>query len=131
LYQPDQYHTSPDGTQSAPGVAAGSFTHQITTSSHESTSVSRVFIHGPSLDQVSYRGWYAADNRQGAVVHWSYEMTSNKQTVVNTAAAKLEWVDWRTTLIDPVTNSTPRGAHRGGTHRHQYTMSGSGRIGCT
>ena len=93
------------GAQAAPGIGAVSF-------SPIENKV--VFIHGPLLDEVSVRGYYGKPNRQGA-------------EVVADGKGALTWLDKRD--ID-TTRKTTAGAHRGGTHRHEYSLDGR-RIGFT
>lgn len=64
-----------------------------------------VFIHGPSGAP------YAKSNRRGAIVD---------------SAGALRFLDYR----DAVSPVTPPGAHRGGTHRHEFTPDGT-RLGFT
>ncbi|MEK7794255.1 MAG: DUF3748 domain-containing protein, partial [Candidatus Hydrogenedentota bacterium] len=93
------------GAQAAPGVGAASY----------SWTENRIaFIHGPPLDQVSARGYYAKPNRNGA-------------SVPADGSGKLSWLDFRDVATD---RSTTPGAHRGGTHRHEYSRNGK-RIGFT
>jgi len=89
----------------APGLGAASF---------HSRENKVAFIHGPPLELLAERGPYAKTNRNGAEVcadGWQ----------------QLQWLDYR----DVATNreSLP-GAHRGGTHSHQYSRAGR-RIGLT
>lgn len=105
LYAPEQSVTSPDEKQSAPGVAAVSFCP---------TRKEVAFIHGPLLDEVETRGYYAKPNRRGAVVPAD-------------GSGKLGWLDLRDTATD---RDTIPGAHRGGTHRHEFTLDGK-RVGFT
>lgn len=73
-----------------------------------------VFIHGPLIEEVEERGYYAIVNRTGVEVS-----ADGKGTVTK--------VDIRDVATDRPT--TP-GAQRGGTHRHEYTRNGN-RIGFT
>ncbi len=93
------------GEDAAPGVAAASF-------SPVENKV--VLIHGPPLSEVAARGYYAKPNRVGA-------------EVVGDGSQKLTWLDLRDT---ETSRPTTRGAHRGGTHRHEYSRDGN-RIGFT
>jgi len=102
LYEAKQFVS---GKQAAPGVAAVSF-------SPVENKV--VFIHGPPLDQVPARGYYGKPNRQGA-------------EVAADGKGALRWLDRRD--VDTTRNTIP-GAHRGGTHRHEYSLDGK-RIGFT
>ena len=93
------------GVQAAPGVGAATF----------SPLEDKVaFIHGPKLDEVPVRGYYAKPNRQGA-------------EVVADGKGVLTWLDKRD--VD-TSRATLPGAHRGGTHRHEYSLDGR-RIGFT
>ena len=93
------------GTQAAPGVGA---------TSYSPVADEIIFIHGPLLEDVDARGWYGKPNRNGA-------------SVPGDGSAKLTWVDKRD--VDRSRPTMP-GAHRGGTHRHEYCLDGS-RIGFT
>jgi hypothetical protein len=93
------------GEQAAPGVAAVSY--------HPKED-KVIFIHGPLLEEVEERGYYAIVNRTGV------EASADGKGVITK-------VDLRDVATDRPT--TP-GAHRGGTHRHEYTRSGN-RIGFT
>jgi len=91
--------------QAAPGVAAASF----------SPVADKVaFIHGPPLETLAMRGPYAKTNRNGA-------------EVAGDGSGKLTWLDERD--VETGRDTTP-GAHRGGTHRHEYSRDGK-RIGFT
>lgn len=93
------------GDQAAPGVAAASF----------SPVADKVaFIHGPPLETLAVRGPYAKTNRNGA------EITGD-------GSGMLTWLDERD--VTTGRDTTP-GAHRGGTHRHEYSRNGK-RIGFT
>ncbi|MBN2311573.1 MAG: DUF3748 domain-containing protein [Candidatus Hydrogenedentes bacterium] len=93
------------GAQAAPGLGAASF----------SPVADKVaFIHGPPIDQVEARGCYAKPNRNGA-------------EVAGDGSQRLVWLDCRDT---ETTRPTLPGAHRGGTHRHEYSLDGR-RIGFT
>jgi hypothetical protein len=92
------------GEEAAPGVAAVSF-HPIENKV--------VFIHGPFLDEVKERGTYSIRNRTALVVDGEGNKTSER-------------VDMR----DISSEITTPGAHRGGTHRHEYSRNGN-RIGFT
>jgi len=101
LWQPE----SVTGEQAAPGVAAVSY--------HPKND-KVIFIHGPLLEEVKERGYYAIVNRTGVEVSADGLGTVTK-------------VDMRDVATDRPT--TP-GAQRGGTHRHEYTRNGN-RIGFT
>jgi hypothetical protein len=92
------------GEKAAPGVAAVSF-------HHKENKV--IFIHGPFLDEVNERGYYSKKNRTAMVVDGN-------------VGGIVEHPDMR----DVKNNPTTPGAHRGGSHRHEYTRSGN-RIGFT
>lgn len=93
------------GEQAAPGVAAVSW--------HPSEN-KVAFIHGPMLNEVEERGYYGIRNRNGA------EVSAD-------GAGHFQWLDKRAVATDRPTIS---GAHRGGTHRHEYSKDGL-RIGFT
>lgn len=102
LYAPEDVLT---GAQAAPGIGAVS---------HSPVRREAAFIHGPLVSEVAARGHYSKTNRRGAVVP-----TDGSQ--------RLAWLDYRDTATD---RPTRPGAHRGGTHRHEYTRDGA-RIGFT
>ena len=93
------------GENAAPGVAAVSY-HPIENKV--------VFIHGPFLDELEARGYYDIRNRTAVELSADGERNMIK-------------VDMRDIAIDKQTTS---GAHRGGTHRHEYSRDGK-RIGFT
>ncbi len=92
------------GDEAAPGVAAASY---------HPTENKVIFIHGPFLEEVEKRGYYNIRNRT------AMEVDGNGNGIINT-------VDLR----DIKNRITTPGAHRGGTHRHEYTRNGN-RIGFT
>ncbi len=102
LYKPKEIIT---GKKAAPGVGAVSF--------HPKKN-KVIFIHGPWVSEVKERGYYGKPNRTG---------------VVAKGDGSGEWhkVEMRDVATDRPT--TP-GAHRGGTHRHEYSRNGI-RIGFT
>jgi len=102
LYEVHYFRT---GAEAAPGIGAVSF-------SPDGESV--IFIHGPLLEETAVRGPYAKPNRTGALVY-------------RTRPGEVHWVDKRDVAAD---RDTTPGAHRGGTHRHEYSRDGS-RIGFT
>jgi hypothetical protein len=101
LYAPEAI----TGEKAAPGVGA--------VSCHP-TENSVVFIHGPFVDEVQERGYYDKPNRTGFIV-------------VADGSQRYTKADMRDVATDRPT--TP-GAHRGGTHRHEYSRNGN-RIGFT
>lgn len=101
LWEPE----SVTGEQAAPGVAAVSW--------HPKED-KVIFIHGPLLEEIEERGYYAITNRTGVEVS-----AEGKGTITK--------VDMRDVATDRPTIS---GAQRGGTHRHEYTRKGN-RIGFT
>ncbi|MBI1320488.1 MAG: DUF3748 domain-containing protein [Candidatus Hydrogenedens sp.] len=102
LYDVGEYRT---GVGAAPGAGAASLSPD---------GKEAAFIHGPMLDQVDARGPYAKTNRNGAMVRL------DEPGVVH-------WLDYRDVATD---RDTTPGAHRGGTHRHEYSRDGQ-RIGFT
>ncbi|MEA3478590.1 MAG: DUF3748 domain-containing protein [Bacteroidota bacterium] len=95
---------SVSGEEAAPGVAAASyhpFENRV------------IFIHGPDLEEVDKRGYYHIRNRTAIEVDGEGNKTHHK-------------VDMR----DISSEITIPGAHRGGTHRHEYSRNGR-RIGFT
>lgn len=93
------------GDQAAPGVAAASYCP---------VADRVIFIHGPPFEALSRRGPYAKTNRNGA-------------EVASDGTGKLTWLDERDVETG---RATLPGAHRGGTHRHEYCRNGK-RIGFT
>jgi hypothetical protein len=102
LYRPAQVVT---GSRPAPGVGAVSFCP---------VEDKVIFIHGPHVEELGARGPYAKPNRQGAIVPLD-------------GSGVVTWADCRD--VDTTRDTLP-GAHRGGTHRHEYCADGS-RIGFT
>ena len=92
------------GEKAAPGVAAASY-HPFKNKV--------IFIHGPNIDEVEKHGYYNIRNRTAIEVDGKGNKTSIK-------------VDMR----DISNEITTPGAHRGGTHRHEYSRNGN-RIGFT
>ena len=93
------------GAKAAPGIGATSFI----------PSENKVIcIHGPNLEEVPVRGYYGKPNRQGTIVDAD-------------GKGGLVWLDKRD--IDTSRDTIP-GAHRGGSHRHEYTLDGK-RVGFT
>lgn len=101
LYAPP----SRTGESPAPGVGAVSYAP---------IADEVVFIHGPLLEEVAARGPYGKPNRTGA------------QVKADGSGAR-SWLDWRD--IETSRDTLP-GAHRGGTHRHEYSLDGR-RVGFT
>lgn len=101
------------GEGAAPGVGAVSF----------SGSEHRVaFIHGPAVEEVAERGPYGKPNRQGATI-----MTDGSAKPAKQGGFEKSWLDARDHATD---RDTTPGAHRGGTHRHEFTLDGK-RVGFT
>ena len=100
LYRPQ----SVVGDQAAPGLAAASWSP---------VSDEVVFIHGPLVEDTARLGFYSQTNRRGAIVRGD-------------GNGKVRFLDCR----DAESLITPPGAHRGGTHRHEFTADGN-RIGFT
>ncbi|MEN8247678.1 MAG: DUF3748 domain-containing protein [Bacteroidota bacterium] len=92
------------GEQAAPGVAAVSY-HPFENKV--------AFIHGPFLNEVNQIGYYSKRNRTGVEV-----------------SADGEGVLFKLDMRDLNNDPTTPGAHRGGTHRHEYSRNGK-RIGFT
>jgi len=93
------------GAQAAPGIGAASFSP---------VEDKIIFIHGPRVSDVPRRGYYAKPNRNGA-------------EALGDGSQRMAWVDYRDLETG---RDTLAGAHRGGTHRHEYTLDGK-RIGFT
>lgn len=102
LYRPDAIVT---GARPAPGVGAVS---------HSPIADEVLFIHGPPVVTLGTRGPYGKPNRTGGIVPTD-------------GSGTLRWADARDIATD---RDTTPGAHRGGTHRHEYTADGQ-RIGFT
>lgn len=102
IYKPEKVLT---GEDCAPGVGAASY---------HPTQNKVVFIHGPLVEEVPERGYYGKPNRKGAEVDAD-------------GSQRLVWLDCRD--VDTTRDTLP-GAHRGGTHRHEYSMDGK-RVGFT
>ena len=96
LYRPDAFL---QGAQAAPGIGAPYYC-----TSRDVVS----FIHGPLVDDVPTRGPYAKHNRNGA-------------EVAADGSGALTWLDYRDVARD---RDTIPGAHRGGTHDHEYALAG-------
>jgi hypothetical protein len=89
---------------SAPGLGAASFSP---------VADEAVFIHGPLVSEVPALGFYGTTNRRAGVA-------------TGDGAGDIRFLDCR----DVTSETTTPGAHRGGTHRHEYTADGK-RIGYT
>jgi hypothetical protein len=100
LYRPK----SVVGAQAAPGVAAASWSP---------VADEVIFIHGPLLAETARLGFYSQTNRRAAMVSGD-------------GGGKVRFLDCR----DAASLITPPGAHRGGTHRHEFSADGK-RIGFT
>lgn len=100
LYLPESVY----GAQSAPGLGAASW---------GSTTDDIAFIHGPLLKDTPQLGFYGATNRKGGVV-------------TGDGAGDIRFLDCR----DVTNDITIPGAHRGGSHRHEFSADGK-RIGFT
>ncbi|MBM3746892.1 MAG: DUF3748 domain-containing protein [Acidobacteria bacterium] len=98
--QPVILHT----TNMAPGLGAASFSP---------VADEAVFIHGPFVSETPVLGFYGATNRRGGVA-------------AGDGSGRVYFLDARDVTNEP---TTP-GAHRGGTHRHEYTLDGK-RVGFT
>lgn len=93
-----------DPVDAAPGVIACSY---------NPVADEVVFIHGPLVSETKQFGFYSKTNRRGAVM-----AASGKGSV--------RFLDLR----DVTNQVTTPGAHRGGTHRHEFSRDGK-RIGFT
>lgn len=93
-----------DPVNAAPGVIAASY---------NPVADEIVFIHGPLVSEAPLLGFYGKTNRRGAVAPAS-------------GKGPVRFLDYRD-VASPV---TPPGAHRGGTHRHEYSRDGK-RVGFT
>jgi hypothetical protein len=98
LYEPE----SVTGEQAAPGVGAVSW--------HPSEN-KVISIHGPLTGELEKRGYYGITNRTGVGMSAPMEM----QRVTK------KWI----CAMLPLKGQPPPGAHRGGTHRHEYSRNGN------
>lgn len=117
LYRPAKSVT---GEKPAPGVGAVSF---------NPSGREAAFIHGPMVDEVSWRGPYGKPNRTGARAATDGEVVQvdGEWRMLKDGAYSLSWYDKRDIATD---RDTLPGAHRGGTHRHEFCTTGR-RIGFT
>jgi uncharacterized protein (TIGR03437 family) len=93
------------GSKQAPGLGAASFNPKAD---------EVIFIHGPFVEEAVATGvYYQGTNRRGGIVKAD---SSNE----------IRFADMR----DVTSDVTTPGAHRGGSHRHEYTTEGN-RIGFT
>ena len=104
VYAPQPFIVDP--VNMAPGLGAASFSP---------VADEIIMIHGPLVSETPTLGFYGTRNRRGGVVPGAG---------VNTNTVR--FVDYR----DVTSTVTIPGAHRGGTHRHEYTLDGK-RIGYT
>ncbi len=117
VYEPASLQT---GEAPAPGVGAASFSH---------AALEVAFIHGPPVAEVPERGPYAQPNRCGGHVALDGDVVERdgRLRMLRDGDYAFSWLDKR----DIATNrDTLPGAHRGGTHRHEYARN-SARIGFT
>ncbi|MGI6138317.1 MAG: DUF3748 domain-containing protein [Candidatus Hydrogenedentes bacterium] len=117
VYKPK---TSIIGVNAAPGVGAVSF-------ALAGNEVS--FIHGPFVEELPERGFYGKPNRNGARIRLDGEIVEREGRwhMLDHGEYALSWLDKRDVAVD---RDTLPGAHRGGTHRHEYCRQGM-RIGFT
>jgi len=101
VYEPKPIILGP--VDAAPGVIAASYSP---------VADEIIFIHGPLVNETPKIGFYAKTNRRGAAVA--------------TSGGPVRFLDFR----DVFNEITTPGAHRGGTHRHEYSLDGR-RIGFT
>ncbi len=92
------------GSNAAPGLGAASFSP---------VADETIFIHGPLVSEVPKLGYYGTTNRRGGVAKGDGD-------------GEIRFVDCR----DVTSAITPAGAHRGGSHRHEFSADGK-RIGFT
>ncbi|MBI5283049.1 MAG: DUF3748 domain-containing protein [Candidatus Solibacter usitatus] len=92
------------GSQAAPGLGAASYSP---------VDDVVVFIHGPLVSETAKLGFYGGTNRRGGVARAD-------------GSGDVGYLDCRDVQSEP----TPPGAHRGGSHRHEFSADGS-RIGFT
>jgi uncharacterized protein (TIGR03437 family) len=92
-------------SKQAPGLGAASFSP---------LADEAIFIHGPFVDEAKASGvYYMMQNRRGGIAKAD-------------GSNEIRFADLR----DVTSDVTTPGAHRGGTHRHEYTLEGN-RIGFT
>lgn len=117
VYAPDEIMT---GDTPAPGIGAVSFSRALPEVS---------FIHGPPVSETAARGFYGKPNRNGACVRLSGEVVEcdGAWHMVKDGHYAFSWLDKRDVSTE---GDTEAGAHRGGTHRHEYCGRGD-RIGFT
>lgn len=117
VYQPDAILI---GDDPAPGVGAVSF---------NPAALEVAFIHGPPVPEVPVRGPYGKPNRNGAriLVQGDLVQKEGRWHMLKDGAYNFSWLDKRDIATD---RDTLPGAHRGGTHRHEYSRNGR-RIGFT
>ena len=101
IYAPSPVVT---GSQAAPGLGAVSYSP---------VDDAAVFIHGPLVSETPTLGFYGTTNRRGGVA-WA------------DGSGDAGYLDCRDVSNDP----TLPGAHRGGSHRHEFSADGK-RIGFT
>jgi hypothetical protein len=101
VYEPKPIILGP--VDAAPGVIAASY---------NPVADEIIFIHGPLVSETPKIGFYSMTNRRGAVV--------------SASGGPARFLDLR----DVFNETTTAGAHRGGTHRHEYSLDGK-RIGFT
>jgi hypothetical protein len=112
VYEPEEIVF---GDAPAPGVAAVSC---------NPAGDELAFIHGPLVAEVPQRGAYGWPNRTGARVTLGGAVVEQhgRLRMLSKDGYALSWIDARDVAADRAT--TP-GAHRGGTHRHEYCMTGT------
>lgn len=94
-----------NGTNAAPGLGAASY---------NPLADEVAFIHGPFVSETAKLGFYRATNRRGGVAY------------ADGSGELKGFLDYR----DIENEVTTPGAHRGGSHRHEYTIDGR-RVGFT
>lgn len=112
VYSPEKVRI---GSKPAPGIGAVSF---------HPKEYQLIFIHGPEVTHlygdIENKDIYAKNNRRGAIVDLDTYLIKQGRNVI-------EWVDMRDTSCGkPII----KGAHRGGSHRHEYSANGK-KLGCT
>lgn len=104
VYTPQEIKIDTTGVAAAPGLAAASFSP---------IADEVAFIHGPFVSETPTLGFYGKTNRRGGVA-------------AGDGSGTLYFFDVR----DVSSEVTTPGAHRGGSHRHEWTLDGS-RVGFT
>jgi uncharacterized protein (TIGR03437 family) len=105
IFYAPKFLTDTVGSKQAPGLGAASFSP---------LADEAIFIHGPFVEEAVASGvYYMGTNRRGGIAKAD-------------GSNEIRFADLR----DVTSDITTPGAHRGGSHRHEYTVEGN-RIGFT